>query len=253
MAYTLVEILLKNGFDKQEAELWQHNVDVALGYLDSAYNKLSHEWDKSIGIPVKERAYEKIKKSKNMTVSVVPEEPDITTELYHFINNERDGLNIDDPARNIEPHCEEPVHSDKRKGKYSKNIDLCFRCGRRVLVFEAKRLISKKDIKAYFGEEGIGCFTTDDSPYCTEPVGSMVGYVLANDLKFWTTSANDETETTINNDLVLSISFHMLGYSWELRKAENSPILIIHLALDFTQYVDHKRYTLEELKELITN
>jgi hypothetical protein len=182
MQLDVIEHLKQRGLTTMAAQRWSRFISVALDLLDEAADTLAQAdaWQLLL------------KKVANRD----PEEPDVTTELYACMQLLQEQSDLSSARRDVHVKCEDPVISTNRSGKRSKAADFVLSTLRHQnalrLVIEAKLLRHSSDIgSAYLGKDGLGCFTTTDSPYTRDAVAGMVAYVRDRSEAEWAAELHD--------------------------------------------------------------
>jgi hypothetical protein len=227
---TVTEALVFRGMQRIEARRWARFATTAIGLLREAAGKLqgNEEWAAIL------------EKTKPRDVT----EPDLTIELYHAMQRIKDNMPLKSPLRDITLHCEYPVADAQRTGKRSKKSDFMFRRNLdRVaieLAIEAKLLRGPADVaNSYLSDEGIGCFTTGDSPYTQSPVAAMVAYVRRPIKHDWEAAIVEGLKSTLADVLARLVRVSGIETSTTLlseiqrRDLDLGPLLLMHLSLDF--------------------
>jgi hypothetical protein len=178
----LIEHLGRRGLTPMQAHRWLAFITVALDILGEAAAAVAQptEWQKLA------------MKAEGRNI----EEPDITTELYARMKQLQESSTIESARRELHINCEDPVDSRSRAGKSARAADFVLSTLRYQsalrFVLEAKLLRKKADIKAiYLGPDGLGCFTTSDSPYSTHLMAGMLGYTRTLTEVEWSAHLNE--------------------------------------------------------------
>ena len=232
MNATLITVLenklMKAGMGRGVALVWGSFLNVWGGLLIKAHGELTSDakWAEFVA-PISGR----------------PHENDLTVGLYHLIEEIIDGAEIDDPIRDYEIKTEEPIPDQTRRGSRSRRAD--FKIKRRYanakpnhLAVEAKRILAKSEIKSKFlGDEGLGCFLMQDSPYTRGPVGIMLAYTFhaigdfTEDIVTAITNESNGIEIGQRNDRGQRIYIALRKYNRTSLKV--SPIVIMYSSLAF--------------------
>jgi hypothetical protein len=183
----LRELLEEQNLSPVQAKLWAHFIETAFAALRRAHIQLTKEenWNsfrQKVGAT-------SINKKDG---SVIPAEESLTAELCDFLDNIRKSAGPDDAMRSLEItfQAEKLIKSPKRAGKHRRKVDIFIGSniggGAPELAIEAKLLLNEKHIETrYLGEDGIGCFTTIDSPYTHGPIAAMLAYVISMGEQHW--------------------------------------------------------------------
>jgi len=175
-------LLQQHGFNPAKAELWANFVTQVLLIYSAAADELQKptRWE---NFKNKKGAQGAPKKKKKQLVSV-PVEDAITSEIGFLADELFCKLDADHFLRrhSTQLRFEALVQSPLRAGRHSKKIDFevfsAFEDAPRLAI-EAKPLTSLSDVGGrYLGDEGIGCFFSQDSSYATGPMGAMLAYTI---------------------------------------------------------------------------
>ncbi|HEX7965228.1 MAG TPA: hypothetical protein VF651_05880 [Gammaproteobacteria bacterium] len=239
-----LKTLISRGLAPDEAQLWLQLCTISIRYIHGAEGLLKDGWQEFLAkieaqrVAAKDKAKRTTRKRapKGVAKARLPEETDITVELYHHMDVVRGRSELTDGLRQIEPKCDDPIPAPTRTGKYSRKPDLTFihMATREKVVFEAKRLLDGSSIQAYRGLEGMGCFSSTDSPYSTGPIVGMLGYVLEDNVINWHTKLKDSgiVFAAIFGPVTLPVS---VPYSWYDRTAlKLNEAAMFHYLADFT-------------------
>jgi hypothetical protein len=94
------------------------------------------------------------------------EEPDISGELVHAMQQVCDDPKSEDWVSFFDPHDDPAVYDAVRKGKKRRRVDIRIDSledrPRQRFSFEAKRLGKNNSVGAYLGRKGLGCFLRGD-------------------------------------------------------------------------------------------
>ncbi|MFC1672738.1 hypothetical protein ACFL12_01175 [Pseudomonadota bacterium] len=172
-----------------------------------------------------------------------PHENDLTVGLYHRMVDLIDSADIDDPIRDYVIKTEDPVPDRNRRGSKSRRAD--FKVERRYpgvssnhLAVEAKRILVKNDITTkYLGEEGLGCFLTKDSPYCSGPVGILLAYTFDATAELTEEIITSITNASQDDEIGLRLELKDHAYIALCKHNRKSlslpPIVLMHSSLAF--------------------
>lgn len=247
MATHLDELFRAHGFSPVKAELWSTFIEYVLKIFRTAAEDLRKpgNWGKFIQ---KEGALgvERVRKSKKI-IERYPNEDAITSELELLIKLLRNGLPSDHFFRrhDVNIDAQALVPSETRAGKYVRKADFSvisyFGRDAPEIWIEAKPIVQISDIAGkYLGEDGIGCFFTQDSPYTTGPLGGMLAYTISNTGK----SCREEVRAALKNykppalqlaDAAIPGETLPLPFSRHERSAlALDPIAVLHMELIFS-------------------
>lgn len=122
---------------------------------------------------------------------VADDEPAITGHLVDSMNDVIDDKKSPRWARFYSVHDDPPVRHQTKTGKRRKRVDIRFdsieSIPRTRFFLEAKRLGKKNPVGDYLGDEGLGCFLSDEYAV-SEPDGGMLAYVQDKDAVHWASS-----------------------------------------------------------------
>ena len=187
MPLPLRALLEEQSLSPIQAKLWAHFIETAFAALRKAHAQLTEaeNWkifQQKIGATAVRKA----------DGSPVPTEDSITAELCDFLDVLRKSAGPDDAMRNLEMtfQSERLIKSPKRAGKHRRKTDIFI--GSNIggdapeLAIEAKLLLEERHIKTrYLDRDGIGCFTTTDSPYTHGSIAAMLAYVISVGEQHW--------------------------------------------------------------------
>jgi len=182
MQASIEQLLLDKNFSPVAIELWSNFVQHVLAMYWAAIDELllPDRWEE---FKNKKGALGTEKKLGGRVIKI-PTEDGITTEIGGITNELFKALPLGHFLRenSVKFEFEVPVNGDRRAGRHSKKIDLraiAMFSGAPSIAIEAKPIRTTSDIeKRYLGQEGIGCFFTDDSPYTTGKLGGMFAYTI---------------------------------------------------------------------------
>ena len=86
--------------------------------------------------------------------------------------------------------------SARRTGRNARRIDVMAKShagpGAPSVIFEAKLVVSNRDVGAYLGRDGLGCFTLPPDAYEADRVAAMIAYVVDGTSEHWWTRIEGE-------------------------------------------------------------
>lgn len=190
--HSIEDILIRNGIDEIEANIWAKFLNTVYDALRDAEKMLCsvEHWGQ---YRVKKGAFRKVGKGKKgHDLPRLPHEEGITDALGQCLHYIRKSAPADHPLRKLDIHFNEEgkLPSPSVIGKLARRTDIHAESYTDIkapsIVFESKVVASEKDIsKHYLGEGGLGCFIGPSQPYTTGPVGGLISYTVAETSDKW--------------------------------------------------------------------
>ncbi len=243
MQASLEQLLLDKKFPPVAIELWSNFVQHVLTMYWKAIDELltPARWEE---FKQAKGALGTEKKHKGQMVRI-PTEDGITAAIGGLTNELYKALPIEHFLRvnSVKFEIEVPVYSNKRTGRHSKRIDLravAMSVNAPSIAIEAKPILSANDIeKRYLGEEGIGCFFTDDSPYTTGKLGGMFAYTINSTKNSMMGSIDSAVKKyKPNAESIGNVKVNNVDILWshhDRAKHKLQPITILHLERIFPE------------------